>query len=67
MPTKPTENWQTLELPDATEDALINAGIAADPDTLEVSDEQFKSMYHQTASLNKRSIITGTETSSTRK
>jgi uncharacterized protein (DUF4415 family) len=30
--------------PTAAEDAKINAGIAADPDTLEVSDEQFKEM-----------------------
>ena len=34
----------SLELPDAAEEALINAGIAADPDTMEVSDAQFKQM-----------------------
>lgn len=34
----------SLELPDAAEEALINAGIAADPDTMEVSDTQFKQM-----------------------
>lgn len=30
-----------LILPTAAEDAAINAGIAADPDTYEMSDEQF--------------------------
>ncbi|MDP8568539.1 BrnA antitoxin family protein [Methylophilus aquaticus] len=33
-----------LELPDAAEEARINAGILADPDTVEVSDAQFKKM-----------------------
>ncbi|MDT7849120.1 BrnA antitoxin family protein [Methylophilus sp. VKM B-3414] len=33
-----------LELPDADEEARINEGIAADPDTFEVSDGQFKKM-----------------------
>lgn len=37
-------NYLELELPDAAEEARINAGILADPDTVEVSDAQFKKM-----------------------
>jgi|GEM_PF-6626160 hypothetical protein len=33
-----------LEIPNAEEDAKINAGISADPDTFEVSDTEFKKM-----------------------
>lgn len=42
-----------LELPDAAEEALINAGIATDPDTFEVSDAQFKKMRVRPAGSNK--------------
>lgn len=42
-----------LELPDAAEEARINAGIAADPDTFEVSDAQFKKMRGRPVGSNK--------------
>lgn len=42
-----------LELPDTAEEALINAGIAADPDTFEVSDAQFKKMRGRPVGSNK--------------
>ncbi|SDK56793.1 Uncharacterized conserved protein, DUF4415 family [Methylophilus rhizosphaerae] len=42
-----------LELPDAAEDARINAGIAADPDTFELSEAQFKKMRGRPAGSNK--------------
>ena len=35
---------RTFELHSEAEEAAINAGIAADPDTFEVTDEQFKKM-----------------------
>ena len=37
-----TKSGRILELPSDEEDAAINAGIAADPDTYELSDEEFK-------------------------
>ncbi|WP_250483290.1 BrnA antitoxin family protein [Caballeronia sp. GaOx3] len=39
-----TRSGRALELPTPEEDKAINRGIAADPDTYEVSDEQFKKM-----------------------
>lgn len=42
-----------LELPDADEEARINTGIAADPDTFEVSDGQFKKMRGRPVGSNK--------------
>ncbi|WP_024930598.1 BrnA antitoxin family protein [Methylophilus sp. OH31] len=42
-----------LELPDDAEEARINAGIAADPDTFEVSDAQFKRMRGRPLGSNK--------------
>ncbi len=42
-----------LELPDADEEARINEGIAADPDTFEVSDGQFKKMRGRPVGSNK--------------
>ncbi|PQV50986.1 BrnA antitoxin family protein [Paraburkholderia sp. BL21I4N1] len=39
-----TRSGRVLELPTPDEDAAINRGIAADPDTYEVSDEDFKKM-----------------------
>ncbi|HWU65617.1 MAG TPA: BrnA antitoxin family protein [Methylophilus sp.] len=42
-----------LELPDADEEARINAGIEADPDTFEVSDRQFKKMRGRPVGSNK--------------
>lgn len=40
-------------LPSAEEAAAINAGIAADPDTFEVTDAQFKKMRGRPAGSNK--------------
>lgn len=37
-----TRSGRVIELPTEEEDALINAGIAADPDTFELDDEWFK-------------------------
>lgn len=42
-----------LELPDAAEEARINAGIATDPDTFEVSDAQLKKMRGRPAGSKK--------------
>lgn len=42
-----------MELQDAAEQARINAGKAADLDTFEVSDTQFKKMRGRPASSNK--------------
>ena len=42
-----------LELPDAEEEARINAGIAADSDTFEASDAQFKKMRGRPTGSNK--------------
>lgn len=42
-----------LELPDADEETRINAGIAADPDTFEASDGQFKKMRGRPVGSNK--------------
>lgn len=42
-----------LELPDDAEEARINAGIATDPDTFEVSDAQFKRMRGRPVGSNK--------------
>lgn len=42
-----------LELPDDTEEARINTGIAADPDTFEVTDAQFKRMRGRPVGSNK--------------
>lgn len=42
-----------LELPDDTEEARINTGIATDPDTFEVTDAQFKRMRGRPAGSNK--------------
>lgn len=62
MPTQFTKIPLILELPDATEEVLINAGIAADPDTFEVSDAQFRKMLIKTNSFNERVIIVNEET-----
>lgn len=42
--TVKTRSGRVLELPTPEEDEAINRGIAADPDTYEVSDEDFKRM-----------------------
>ncbi len=42
-----------LELPDDAEDLRINAGIAADPDTFELSATQFKKLRGRPAGSNK--------------
>lgn len=39
-----TKSGRRIELPTDEEDAAINAGIAADPDTCELSDEAFKEL-----------------------
>jgi len=39
-----TRSGRVLELPTPEENEAINRGIAADPDTFEVSDEDFKKM-----------------------
>jgi hypothetical protein len=41
---------RTFELNTEAEEAAINAGIAADPDTFEVTDAQFKKMRGKPAS-----------------
>lgn len=43
-PTIKTRSGRTLVLPTRAEDAAIRAGIAADPDTYEVSAAEFKQM-----------------------
>lgn len=62
MPTQLSKNPLILELPDAAEEVLINAGIAADPDTFEVSDAQFRKMRIKTYSFNERVIIVSKKT-----
>jgi uncharacterized protein (DUF4415 family) len=42
-----------IGLPDTAEEKRINAGIAADSDTFEVSDAQFKKMRGRPAGSNK--------------
>ena len=44
---------RTFVLPNAEEEAAINAGIAADPDTFEVTDAQFKKMRGRPVGSNK--------------
>lgn len=39
-----TRSGRVLILPTAEEDAAINAGIAADPDTYELSDSEFEAL-----------------------
>lgn len=39
-----TKSGKKLYLPSDEEDAIINAGIAADPDTYELSSEEFKQL-----------------------
>jgi len=39
-----TKSGRLVELPTPEENAAINAGIAADPDTRELSDEEFKQL-----------------------
>ncbi len=39
-----TKTGRVIELPSDEEDAIINAGIAADPDTYELSDKEFKQL-----------------------
>jgi uncharacterized protein (DUF4415 family) len=39
-----TRSGRILILPTAQENAAINAGIAADPDTYELSDEEFRQL-----------------------
>ena len=39
-----TKNGLKIQLPTAEEDAAINAGIAADPDTYELSNAEFKQL-----------------------
>ncbi|WP_448218526.1 BrnA antitoxin family protein [Endozoicomonas sp. 2B-B] len=39
-----TKSGRWLELPTDEEEAAINAGIAADPDTYELTDEEFKQL-----------------------
>ncbi len=36
-----TKSGRIIDIPDDKEEAVINAGIAADPDTYELSDEEF--------------------------
>ena len=62
MPTQFSKNPLILELPDAAEEVHINAGIAADPDTFEVSDAQFRKMRIKTYSFNERVIIVSKKT-----
>jgi len=57
MPNQFSKKRLRLELPDATEEALINAGIAADPDTFEISDAQFRKMRFKTNPLDESVII----------
>ena len=40
-----TRNGRTLVLPTAEEDAAIRSGISQDPDTYEVSDDEFMQMH----------------------
>ena len=40
-----SKSGRVFELPSDEEDAAINAGIAADPDTYELSDEEFKRLH----------------------
>ena len=40
-----TRSGRTLILPSAEEEAEINAGIAADPDTFELSEADFKKLH----------------------
>jgi uncharacterized protein (DUF4415 family) len=42
--TLTTRSGRVLILPTAEEDAAINAGIAADPDTYELSDSEFEAL-----------------------
>ena len=44
---------RTFELHSEAEEAAINAGIAADPDTFEVTDAQFKKKRGRPAGSNK--------------
>jgi uncharacterized protein (DUF4415 family) len=44
---------RTFVLPNDEEEAAINAGIAADPDTFEVTDAQFKKMRGRPVGSNK--------------
>jgi hypothetical protein len=62
MPTQFSKNPLILELPDAADELLINAGIAADPDTFEVSEAQFRKMRIKTNSFNERVIIADEKT-----
>ncbi len=39
-----TKTGRMIEIPSDEEDAIINAGIAADPDTYELSDQEFKQL-----------------------
>ncbi len=39
-----TKSGRSIKLPTAEEEAAINAGITADPDTHELSDEEFKQL-----------------------
>ncbi len=39
-----TKSGKVLELPSDEEEKAINAGIAADPDTYELTDEEFKNL-----------------------
>ena len=41
-----TRSGRTLILPTAEEDAQINAGIAADPDTYSLTDEEWEAVKH---------------------
>ncbi|TDT43303.1 uncharacterized protein (DUF4415 family) [Halospina denitrificans] len=43
MPAKKTRN-HNFEVPDEDEDARINAGIDADPDTYELSEDEFRQL-----------------------
>lgn len=44
---------RTFVLPNEEEEAAINAGISADPDTFEVTDVQFKKMRGRPIGSNK--------------
>lgn len=48
----PINNEISLQLPDADEEKLINAGIDADQDAFEVSDVQLKNAWFDTVKVS---------------
>jgi uncharacterized protein (DUF4415 family) len=55
--TLTTRSGRVLILPTAEEDAAINAGIAADPDTYELSDSEFEELRSRGRPLGSGSKI----------